>query len=293
MLETYDGAIVETNTTKHQIVSFPKSGRTWLRFALHEYFVAMGVTTTVDIRDHNSFRIVSEERKRVIPPTSTWFSRWRRKGDALDAASSTRLCKGEYRFTHFESEYDDFTPETFRRELARGGDGKLVFLLRDPRAVCVSMFYERKYRSLRDLETPEDLGEFVRSEKGLTKVVAFYNMIAEIATNQACFILTYEAMHRDFNSTFSLLLHYLFGAVDDTAVDVARVKASFDSMRRQEIENSRTGKFKRLSASDLSNVDTYKTRKGEVDGWKNELDQETKDFVSMLISEKLDKRFGY
>lgn len=234
------------------IVSYPKSGRTWLRL-MFGHLVCSRFEMNQSLMLHTR-RLT--RRAGMIQTTFTHDGSSIRHSNRWDQLSGS---KEEYR------------------------DAKVVVQIRDPRDTMVSSyFYATKRRSV--FQGP--IADFLRSDKfGAKKVIKFY---ADWYWNRQVpkdfLLVRYEEMHTEASSVLRSVIQFLeIPSVADSMIREAVEFAQFENMRKMEA----TGQFQKhtLRPGDLNNTDTYKTRRGKVGGFKEHLSPEDCDFVAALVKE--------
>lgn len=216
------------------IISYPKSGRTWLRFALAE--------GGIDASFHHAG--VATHRREIGLPFL-----------GIPASLLT-------------------VP--------------LVFLHRNPIDTVVSMFYQVTRRDLRrgsgrwfrmaiplvlrGAIPPMDIDAFVLHPLyGVEKIVRFNRAwLDHLAQRSDCLVLTYETMRQDPAAGFQRLLDF-WGETARTGSDLAEL-SRFDRMRAVEASQAGPDFLRTVVARDMTSA---KVRKGQVEGYRNELKPET------------------
>jgi len=243
----------ELAPAKVAIVSFPKSGRTWLRMLIGRALCQRyGLPEALVLETFELTRAAG-----ILP---TIFSH--------DGTSNT---EGRH----------------FRRldRSKRAYRGKRVLLLcRDPRDTVISCFFEATKRKGVYGGT---LSEFLRDPHyGIEKIVTFYELWdAARAVPEDLLIVSYEGMHADPGKVLRETLAFL-GASDmpeqiiTDAIDYGR----FDNMRRLEQSGS-LGEGSRMRPGDASDASSYKTRKGKVGGFAETLSPEDLAYSNRVLAE--------
>jgi hypothetical protein len=230
------------------VISYPKSGRTWLRVLLGKALClhyGLGPELLLDT------------------PTLT------------DAAGVLRTD-----FHHDASELrDDLDYMTLPEDkrVYRGKD--VVFLARDPRDVLVSSYFEATRRSFlfdgKPVGFDGSLADFVRSPVfGARKVAAFYDIWARNQRVPKNFLLIrYEQLHAEPQELLGEVLRFLgAGAVEQEHIAQAVSYAGFDNMRR--LERANAFHDPRLRPGDPREPESYKVRRGIAGGYVDYLAQE-------------------
>lgn len=253
------------------VVSFGKSGRTWLRVMLsHFYKVRHGLDGEMLIEFDNMHR-----RDRGIP--RLLFTHDNYLGDHTGNGRS-------------KTDYD-----------AR----RVVLLVRDPADTAVSQYHQWKYRMRphkkllndypREGEDP-DLFEFVMDERGgIPRIVRFMNdWAAALPRMERSLLVRYEDLRSDTATELDRLLCFLGTPGDAKAVQDAVDYASFERMRAR--ESAGTGMAdsgSRLTATDRNNPDSFKTRRARVGGYRDDFTSEQAARIDAWVAENLDPVFGY
>ncbi len=242
------------------LVSFPKSGRTWLRLGLGRL-----------LQQHFS-----------LDPS-------------LDPMEIEKLADNDARVPRIRIRHEG-TPHVRRAsELSLKTRlyerKKIIFLARDPRDVVVSLYFQQKKRE--GVFTGK-LSDFLEQDDGpMDAIIRYYNLWIEMQDRAKDFLLVrYEDMHQDFVGVLQQVTR--FCGIEDVPVWVfedASQFASFDNMRKMETEQS-AQQSHRLSPGDISDPESYKTRRGKVGGYTDYVDAEQAAYLNQkLIS--LDSTYGY
>lgn len=167
---------------------------------------------------------------------------------------------------------------------------KILFLARDPRDQIVSLFHGTTKRTFL---YKGNISKFIRdSELGINKLIDFMNYWAkEIDKKEDSLIVTYEDLRKDTNKELKKILDFLKINVDDNIIDEAVNYSSFNNMRKMEL----AGTFNdfRMLPVNKKDSNSFKTRKGKVGGYKEELSKEDIAYLDKEIKEKLNPIFGY
>lgn len=234
------------------VVSYPKSGRTWLRTQLGRVLCShYGIDEALLLDTYNLTRRADVLRTRFIHDGS-------------------ELTKGT----------DYHKMETGR---ARFRDRKVIFLIRDPRDVLVSCYFQASKR-INVFE--RTISEFIRSDAyGIKKYVTFLNIWAANQNVPRDFLLlTYEDMH---NQTAELLRRSLdfigAEAVSQRVIDDAVAFASFENMRRMEKQDE--FRIDWMRPGDVNDPESYKVRRGKVGGYTDYLSEADIAYIDATIAE--------
>lgn len=176
-----------------------------------------------------------------------------------------------------------FKDMTFNSKLK---DRKVIFLLRDPRDTVVSAYYDALHR---DKIFDKGVTQFIRHPRfGIEKVLRFHQICYE---NQPLvdqsILITYEALKADTIGEMLKILRLLDWQVSDQKLREAIAVSSFQNMRKME----ETGDIKQTYAYALSpgnpqNPNSFKVRKGHVEGYKEELSGQDIKFCNNMMKVK-------
>ena len=250
------------------VVSFPKSGRTWLR--------VMMAVAEAGARGEAPEWVVEE-----------WLG-----------SEAPRLNGAPVLFTHGLSVPADEPAAGMSLLLAYIGDRRRLFLVRDPRDTVVSHYFqETTRRRRRVLPRSTSLGSFLRrADYGIERILLF---------NRACggslrddpgpaMLLAYEDLHRDAMGSLRSVLDFLEAApVGDDVLRSAVEYGRFENMQRLEREATYDEANKRLVARHRDDVESYKTRRGEVGGYRDYLSADEIAYVEERIAALQPPELGY
>lgn len=216
--------------TQIYVLSYPKCGRTWLRLmigkALDEHY-RLGTTNPMELGRMHALH-------RDIP---------------------------RIRVTHEHAH----RAELIEANKQRFADKTVVFLVRDPRDVVVSMYFEASRRSTL---FAGELGDFIRQRVGgLDAILEYYNAWAASMDVPRRFVMVrYEDLHRTPASVLASVLGTMELPVSPAAIETAIGFASFDNMRKLETANA--FKSERLRPANAGDAESFKTRKGKIGGYR-------------------------
>jgi hypothetical protein len=252
------------------VVSFGKSGRTWVNVMLSRFF---------------QVRFGLSERSLLF------FDNLHRKNRAIPKIMLT---------------HDNY----LRDYLGSGGskaafyDKPTLLLVRHPGDTAVSQFFQWRYRMkahkkglneypAHGAEVP--IFDFVLREKaGLEKVIAFMNEWArELPRLKSLHILRYEDLRADPQKRFGEVLAWM--GLKPTADEVRQCVefASFDNMKKLEQRGVFWWSGASMRPGNKANPDSYKTRRAKVGGYRDYFDDEQVRQIDAYIRASLDPVFGY
>lgn len=245
------------------IISFPKSGRTFVRAMLSRLFQRR---FGIDERRLLEFPMLLKASPNVPRLLFT------HAGDAMRTAEEILLDPSEYQHC------------------------RVVLLARHPGDVAVSRYHHLKHRSrdrARRRLAQQPLDTFVWSEHGgIPAIVRFMNQWAELARErQDVGIVRYEDFISDPKTSLPKLTEIIGLEVSDADIEDAAEFGSLNNMKRRE----REGYFQssRLQAARKGDDASYKVRSGSSGGYRKRLAPENAAKVEAFVADHLDPIFGY
>lgn len=224
------------------LVSYPKSGRTWLRFLLSCYFARVAdLGFEPDLR--STFRVHPNfdcDAHRGLP---AFVGRERNVEFPLLAVS-----------------HREFDPRLF-------GGKPVIILVRDPRDVCVSAyFHETKHKH----RFEGSIAAFIEDETyGVPAIVRYHNGWAQGMASSRSLVISYEEMSSNTESTVRRIFDFLGQDTDESALAEAVEKARFSKMQKTEKKTGIPG-----HDYDRSDEGSLRVRKGKVGGYSDTLSDE-------------------
>ena len=258
------------NKADYVIVSFGKSGRTWLRMMISRVY-----QLKYNLSQRHLIGFDNLHRKNKQIPTIF--------------------------FTH-DNYLKDFTGNTDNK--SDYYNKKVILLVRHPADVAVSQYFQWRHRmkpikkAINDYPLDGDdisLEEFViEHPAGLKKVFDFMNLwAAEKDAVKNLLIVRYEDLKAKPEITLTVIMDFLGSPVDQQTITDAVEYSSFENMKKMET----SGKYRlsggRMVPKDQNNPDSFKVRKGEVGGFRQYFDIEQTYQIDKTIDEQLASVYGY
>jgi hypothetical protein len=257
------------------LLSFPKCGRTWLRFQIGRA-----------IQQH--FKLEVKNLTRVSE-----------MADLHPAIPAINV-------TH-ENQPHRKRPEELGTDKRRFRGKKVIFMVRDPRDVLVSYYFHKSRREVerdfwffqgkrRETHTPfkGTLSEFLNEDLGgFDTLLRYYNIWAENReVPEAFMVVRYEDMHKDPVGELRRVLDFLgLGEISDDEVKEAVTFSSFENM--QAIEREKRIQVGRLRPGDKDDKDSFKVRRGKAGGYKDYLSPEEVAELNARMAATLTDLYGY
>jgi hypothetical protein len=245
------------------VISFPKSGRTFVRAMLSRLFQRR---FGIDERKLLEFPALMKAPPNVPRLLFT------HAGDAMRTADEIALDPADY------------------------AHSKVILLARHPGDVAVSRYHHLKHRSrdrARRRLAEQPLDTFVWSEQGgIPAIVRFMNQWAALnGTRSGVGVIRYEDFLSDPETNLRRLAEMIGLEVSADDIADAAEFGSLGSLRQRE----REGYFhsSRLQAAKKGDEGSFKVRSGSSGGYRKRLDPENAARVDAFVSEHLDPAFGY
>ncbi len=169
---------------------------------------------------------------------------------------------------------------------------KIIFLVRDPKDVLVSYFFEWTKR--RENKYNGTLSEFIREDFTLKRLIRFMNewMEEKKRRNDEVLLVKYEDLHKDRQAQLKRMLDFAGIKASEAVITNVLEYTTFENMQKIEKECAFKGDH-RLTATDAKDKDSFKMRKGKAGGYKEYLSSEDVDYINAEINESLNPGFGY
>ncbi|MFV8817824.1 sulfotransferase domain-containing protein [Haliea sp. E17] len=253
------------------VVSFGKSGRTWLRVMLSQLFRVKHGLPEKAILSFDNFH-------RLAPGVPKIF------------------------FTH-DNYIKDFTGDFVSKQPFY--NKRVVLLSRDPRDVAVSQFFQWKFRIKPSKVTINNypprgsdisLYDFVTGDNGgsMQAVTDYLNLWARESVKVGNFhLLRYEDLRADPAGKLTELLEFM--QVDATAEQVAAAVeySSYENMKKMESQSTFKLAGGRMMPRDKDNPDSYKVRRAKVGGYRDYFTDEEVATIDNLLADSLNPLYNY
>jgi hypothetical protein len=251
------------------VISYGKSGRTWLRVLIWRYFAKRNGYAGEGISEFDEFR----HRNPNVPVLF---------------------------FTH-DNYLKDYAGHDSKSRLY--GRARVVLLVRDPRDTAVSQYFQWRHRIvprkkvLNNYPLSEtDLYSFISGEQsGIPKIIEFMNAWArEIDRMPHVLVVKYEDLRADTKSELRRVLEFFGQQPTSEELEDAVNFASVENMRRMELENAGNASAHRsLRPADANDPSSFKVRRAKVGGWRDYVTEEQSDAIDRMVKDRLDPAFGY
>jgi Sulfotransferase domain len=253
------------------VVSFGKSGRTWLRVMVSHLFRVMYRLPENAIMGFDNFHNLN----RAVPKIF---------------------------FTH-DNYIKDFTGDFSSKQPFY--NKRVVLLARDPRDVAVSQFFQWKFRIKPSKVTINNyppqgsdisLFDFVMGDNGggMKAVTDYLNLWAAEADKVKAFhLLRYEDLRSNTREELRRLLGFMQVDATDAQVEAAVEYSSYENMKKMESKEQFRLAGGRMMPRDKDNPDSYKVRRAKVGGYRDYFTDEEVAAIDARLAAELDPLFRY
>ncbi len=252
------------------IVSFGKSGRTWVRVMLSRFYqVRYGLSDKHLIGFDNL-----HWRNRAIPKLF---------------------------FTH-DNYLKDYTGNSDTKADYYGK--KVILLVRHPADVSVSQYHQWRYRMRASKKVLNDYpvdGEevaifdfMVQRQAGLDKAIEFLNGWArELPRLKDLLVVRYEDLKAEPAETLARMLEFMGTPGSEAEIQESLAFASFENMRKLETKRTFWLSGRRMVPKDRDNPNSFKVRRGKVGGYKDYFSDAESLEINRIVQQRLAPEFGY
>ena len=251
------------------LMSWGKSGRTWLRVMLSRAYTQLGELPASELLDFDNLKARDPRLPAVF-------------------------------FSH-NNYLRDYTGNW--QSKAHFAGRRMVLLVRDPRDVAVSQFFQWQYRMrprkkfINDYPphgADVDVWQFVQDPAvGVPRIVEYFNDWAASRDQlDDLLVVRYEDLRADPEAVLKRILAFTGTDSSDEQVAEAVQFAAYDNMKKMEQEQYFKGSGARVKPGDKDNPASFKVRKARVGGYREHFDDAQCAALDALVA-KLDPQFGY
>jgi alcohol sulfotransferase len=253
------------------VVSFGKSGRTWLRVMVSHLFRVMYKLPENAILGFDNFHNLNKAVPKIF-------------------------------FTH-DNYIKDFTGD-FDTKLPFYNK-RVVLLARDPRDVAVSQFFQWKFRikptkvainNYPPRGSDISLFDFIMGDNGgsMRAVTDYLNLWAAEADKVENFhLLRYEDLRSEPHRELRNMLDFMQIDASDEDVNAAVEYSSYENMKKMESKQQFRLAGGRMMPRDKDNPNSFKVRRAKVGGYRDYFSDEEVAAIDERLAETLDSMFEY
>jgi Sulfotransferase domain len=253
------------------VVSFGKSGRTWLRVMMSHLFRVMYGLPDNAILGFDNFHNLN----RAVPKIF---------------------------FTH-DNYIKDFTNDFETKQPFY--NKRVILLARDPRDVAVSQFFQWKFRikptkvainNYPPRGSDISLYDFITGDNGgsMQAVSNYLNLWAKEADKLENFhLVRYEDLRAEPHRELRAMLDFMQVNASQEHVAAAVEYSSYENMKKMESKQQFRLAGGRMMPRDKDNPNSYKVRRAKVGGYRDYFSDEEVAAIDALLSEQLDTLFAY
>ncbi len=253
------------------IVSFGKSGRTWLRVMLSHLFRVMYSLPDNAIMGFDNFH----KMNRAVPKVF---------------------------FTH-DTYIKDFTGDFTSKKSFY--NKRIVLLARDPRDVAVSQFFQWKFRmkphkitinNFPPSGSDTSVFEFVTGTGGgsIHAITDYMNLWArESSQVNDFYMLRYEDLRAEPHKELAGLLEFMQVSATQDHINKAVEYSSYENMKKMESKAQFRLSGSRMMPGDKNNPDSYKVRRAKIGGYRDYFDDTEVAAIDKQLGDELDSFYNY
>ncbi len=251
------------------LMSWGKSGRTWLRVMLSRAYQLRGGLPSDELLDFDNFR----DRDASLPAVFFTHNNYLRNYTGNWGSKA-----------HFQGK-------------------RIVLLVRDPRDVAVSQFFQWKFRMRPNKKfindypphgAAIDVWDFVQDvDAGVPRIVDYFNGWARAMPELGeVLVIRYEDMRTDPSRVLRQIFDFTGTEISDAQIGEAVEFAAYENMKKMEQERHFKGSGARVKPGDKDNPQSFKVRKAKVGGYRDYFTDEQCQQLEAMVAE-LDPQFGY
>lgn len=246
------------------ICSYPKCGRTWIRFMLACYMDRLsGSTEPMTLERMN--RIIPAAHKSMHKDDIAILSR--SHGQTSSGAPIPLLAATHINYSN-------------RQARIIFSDKDIIFVLRTIYDVLVSQYFELVYR--RGLPDTQRVWEFIQREHLLESLVSYFNSWSRHLPCHRHITLTYENLKHDAHRELRAIVEFLKLDINPTFLQEAVDMSSFQNM--QQLQRERYG-----VDDSHDGVSSLRVRKGKIGGYRDYLNADEIQAIQQYCQTKLNK----
>ena len=258
------------NRCQYVFASYGKSGRTWVRVMISRYYQLMYKLPDNILMGFDNYHRLNSEIPNIF-------------------------------FTH-DNYLRGYTGNVDSKQDFY--DKKTILLVRNPRDVAVSQFFQWKYRMRPEKKAmnryPEhgaeiSVYEFVKDEnQGLPHIIDFMNAWArELPKIKELLVVRYEDLRARPEQEMARIVAFLGMEPDPEYLRDTAEFASVENLRKKEQENYFWRSGSRVQAKDVNDPNTFKVRKAKVGGYRDYFDDDQVAELDAMVDSRLLPVFGY
>jgi len=235
---------------ENYIISYPKSGRTWLRSLIGKYLCESLSKPDSQILDID---VLAEQAG--LP--------------AIKFSHDNSDMHRELSFRELNEDKSDYQ------------NTRVLFMSRNIKDTLVSAYFQATRRTGNLKGT---ISEFIRTTQfGAIKIVTFYNhWLSNMDVPRSFLLISYEQLQEDPAQALKLALDHI--GIEDINTDIvndAVAYCSFENMKKLERDNAFNSA--RLKVADQGDPESFKVRKGKVGNYREYLGSEDIDYIDSVI----------
>ena len=252
------------------LMSWGKSGRTWFRVMLSRFYQVKHGLPQRHLLEFDNLHRRNPAIPRVLFSHNNYMRDYLKDWSTLD---------------HFKGK-------------------KVVLLVRDPRDVSVSQFFQWKYRMRPHKKLLNEypahgsdvsIYDFVMNPKvGIPRIIDWANGWAGFyKAGNDILLIRYEDMRKDPQDVMDRVLNFVATPGTQQEIRQAVEFASYDNMKKLETKTVFWASGARVKPGDRNNPDSFKVRRAKVGGYRDYFDDAQVAEIDRMVEQGLDGVLGY
>ena len=254
------------------LMSWGKSGRTWFRVMLSRFYQLHFDLPTEHMLEFDNYHRLDPRAPRVLFSHNNYMRDYLREWESLE---------------HFRGK-------------------KVVLLVRDPRDVAVSQYFQWRYRMRPGKKALNhypphgaevEILDFVRNpDCGIPRIVDYFNGWARAMPMMGddLTLIRYEDMRLDPAASLQQAVTHTGTPGSAAHIEAAREYAAYENMKKREASNDgMRASGQRVRPGDENNPDSFKVRRGKIGGYRDYFSPEQTAEIDAMVEGRLDPVFGY
>jgi hypothetical protein len=252
------------------LMSWGKSGRTWFRVMLSRFYQLRYSLPSDELLGFDNLHRKNSQVPKILFSHNNYMRDYLNDWDTLE---------------HFRSK-------------------KIVLLVRDPRDVAVSQYFQwrfrmRPHKKLLNSYPPhgEDISIFdfvMNRDAGIPRIIEFFNDWAKALSEQHTILLIrYEDMRTDPQEVMKRVVEFVGESSEGDEIQQAVEFAAYENMKKLEKKQFFRNSGVRVKPGDKDNPDSFKVRRGKVGGYRDYFQVDEISIIDNLVEQQLDPVFAY
>lgn len=256
-IKKYNMPIRGDQMQKTILVSFPKTGRTWLELLIGKYYAEY-----FNIQEKNDLSTIIYNKK--LRKINSNIPHCHRDHIGKPYSRNPKEMKKSIKWDQYKNT-------------------KIIFLVRDPRDTVVS-FYQYIVKGKSNQTYKGNIHKFIRDKRSrLDTLVVYYNTWLKNRSKFKDFLLVkYEDLKKDTFNELKKIIKFLDTDIKKECLEKSVSFCEFNNMKKMEKQNPVDNE---LAPGDKNDPESYKARRGVVGGYVDYLSKEDVEYIDKVTKE--------